>query len=153
MSLVNITLSFLLYLAGPLLMLLSLLMFRSCLLNQIYLFQDKSFKTQTMTQQGRQLLDVDEMSMSNLDWAGLGWTKKTENVQVPRDSDRKRATFLIDRVYSPFSAQSSYQRWTTPLQQPPKRIFGILSLKGSLREACLGIVWDCSPSCLKSSSL
>jgi hypothetical protein len=70
MSLVNITLSFLLYLAGPLLMLLSLLMFRSCLLNQIYLFQDKSFKTQTMTQQGRQLLDVDEMSMSNLDWAG-----------------------------------------------------------------------------------
>jgi hypothetical protein len=37
-------LSFLLYLAGPLLMLLSLFMFRSCLLNQIYLFHGKSLQ-------------------------------------------------------------------------------------------------------------
>jgi hypothetical protein len=33
-----------LHLAGPFLMLLSIFMFRSCLLNQIYLFLDKSLK-------------------------------------------------------------------------------------------------------------
>jgi hypothetical protein len=37
------SLSFLLHPAGPLLMLLSMFMFRSCLLKKIYLFQDKSF--------------------------------------------------------------------------------------------------------------
>jgi hypothetical protein len=63
-------------------------------------------------------------------------------VQVPRDSNRKGAIFLIGRVYSPLSAQSSYP----PPQQPQKIIFGILTLRGSLRQARLGLVWDCSLS-------
>jgi hypothetical protein len=40
-------------------------------------------------------------------------------VQVPRDSNRKGAIFLIGRVYSPLSAQSSYP----PPSATPKNNF------------------------------
>jgi hypothetical protein len=42
----------------------------------------------------------------------------------------------------------SYRSWMTLPQQPQKRSFGILSLRGSLRQVWLSIVWDCSPSWL-----
>jgi hypothetical protein len=83
----------------------------------------------------------------------LGWTKSPAinvTVHVPRDNKRKGAIFLIG------STTPCHLKATTedghPFQQPQRRIFGILSLRGSLRQARLGIVWDCSPSRLKDSS-
>jgi hypothetical protein len=54
----------------------------------------------------------------------LGWTKiQITNVivQVPKDSNRKGAIFLIDRFYSPLY---------TSLQQPPKKNFWNTALQG-----------------------
>jgi hypothetical protein len=67
-------------------------------------------------------------------------------VQVPRDSNRKGAIFLIGRVYSPLSAQSSYQKMDHPPPAISKKNFWNIVPQGSLRQARLGIVWDCYPS-------
>jgi hypothetical protein len=68
-----------------------------------------------MTQQGCQLVEVDEIPINNLDWAG----------KVPRDSDKKGSIFLIGSVYSPLSARSSYQRWATSTHNHKKEFLNV----------------------------
>jgi hypothetical protein len=67
------------------------------------------------------------------------------NIQVCRNSNGKGAIFLIGCLQLPIRTKQ-HQRRTTFLQQPHNRICEIVLLRGSLRQARLGIVWDCSPS-------
>jgi hypothetical protein len=81
-------------------------------------------------------------AMSNLDWAG-------QRLRQWKSLTKSPGTAIGEGQYSWFchmSAWSRYWRWTAPL---PSELFGILSLRGTLRQVRVRKAWNSSHSWLK----